>query len=79
MKIVKGDLKDDLRDTRNQADKMGDVRTLENDLWRRNLIADYIIRKSSIPFVSETLVCFIEGCENTRDEDKCLCDEHLIN
>jgi hypothetical protein len=79
MEIVKGNLKDDLRDMKNHVERMGDVETLETDLWRTDLIVDYIIKNSTIPFVSDTLVCFIEGCENIRDQDNCLCDEHLID
>ena len=77
MDIDKGDIKDDLQDMQNQADGMGFVGANENDLWRRELIADYIVKK--LTNVSESLVCYITGCVNIRDKDKCLCDEHLID
>lgn len=77
MEIDKGDIKDDLQDLQNQADGMGFVGTNENDLWRRELIADYIVKK--ITNISESLNCYVAGCVNIRDESKCLCDEHLID
>lgn len=77
MEIDKGDIKDDLQDLQDQADGMGFVRTNENDLWRRELIADYIVKK--LTNVSESLDCNINGCVNIRNKDKYLCDEHLID
>ena len=79
MEIDKGDIKDDLQDMQNQADRMGFVRTSENDIWRRELISEYIVEKLSIRTVSEDLVCYINGCVNIRNKDKVLCDEHIIN
>jgi len=79
MEIDKGDIKDDLQVMQEQANGMGFVGTNENDLWRRELIADYIVKKLTIPNVIESLVCYINGCVNIRDKDKCLCDEHLID
>jgi hypothetical protein len=77
MEIDKGDIKDDLQDMQDQADGMGFARNNENDLWRRELIADYIVKK--LTNVSEGLICYITGCVNIRDKDNCLCDEHLID
>ena len=77
MEIDKGDIKDHMKDIQDQADGMGFARNNENDLWRRELIADYIVKK--LTNVSESLVCYITGCVNIRDKDKCLCDEHLID
>ena len=79
MEIDKGDIKDDIQDMQDQADRMGFVRTNENDLWRRELISDYIVEKLSTRNVSENLVCYINGCVNIRNKDKVLCDEHIIN
>ena len=79
MEIDKGDIKDDIQDMQDQADRMGFVRTNENDLWRRELISDYIVEKLSTRSVSENLVCYIHGCVNIRNKDKDLCDEHIIN
>jgi len=79
MGIDKGDILDDLQDLQGQADGMGFVGTNENDLWRRELIADYIVEKLAIRNVSERFVCYIYGCVNIRNKDKHLCDEHLIN
>lgn len=77
MEIDKGDIKDDLQDMQDQADNMGFVGTNENDVWRRELIADYIVKK--ITNISESFVCYITGCVNIRDKDNCLCDEHLVD
>ena len=79
MEIDKGDIKDDLQAIQDQADGMGFVKANENDLWRRELIADYIVEKLTIRNVSERLVCYIHGCVNIRNKNKHLCDEHLIN
>ncbi len=76
MEIDKGTIKDDLQDLQDQADGMGFAGANENDVWRRELIADYIVKK--LTNVSESLDCYITGCVNIRDKDKCLCDEHLI-
>ncbi len=77
MEIDKGAIKDDLKAIQDQADGMGFVGTNENDLWRRELIADYIVTK--LAHVSESPVCYINGCVNSRDKDKFLCEEHLVD
>ncbi len=77
MEIDKGNIKDDLQDLQDQADGMGFVGTNEIDLWRRELIADYIVKK--LTNVSESHDCYINGCVNIRNKDKFLCDEHLID
>ncbi len=79
MEIDKGDIKDDLKDIQDQADGMGFTRNNENDLWRRELIADYIVNKLTIRNFRESVVCYIEGCINLRNKDECLCDEHLVD
>jgi hypothetical protein len=77
MEIGKSEIKDDLQDIPGQADQMEFAETIENDVWRRELLSDYIVKKMTI--VSESLVCYITGCVNTRDNDKYLCDEHFID
>jgi hypothetical protein len=79
MKIDTGDIKDDLKDIQDQADGLGFARNNENDLWRRELIADYIVNKLTIRNVSESVICYIHGCINIRIKDSCFCDEHLID
>ena len=79
MEIDKGYLKDDLKDIQGKADGMGLARNNENDLWRRELIADYIVNKLTIRNVSESVVCYIPGCINIRIKDEHFCDEHLID
>jgi hypothetical protein len=76
VEIDKGTIKDDLQDLQDQADGMGFVGTNEIDLWRRELIADYIVNKLTIRNVSESLVCYIDGCINLRSKEEYLCDEH---
>ncbi len=51
--------------------------TIENNVWRRELLSDYIVKKMTI--VSESLVCYITGCVNTRVNDKYLCDENFMD
>ena len=77
MEIDKGYIKDHLHDMQNQADGIAFAGTNENDLWPPEFIADYIVEK--ITNVSESLICYITGCVNIRDNDECLCDEHLID
>ncbi len=77
MEIDKGEIKADLQYIQDQADGMGFVGTNENDLWRREIIADYIVEKLSIFNVNKSLVCSINGCKNIRDKDKFLCEEHF--
>ncbi len=79
MEIDKSDILDDLQDIQDQVDGMGFLGTNANDLWRSELIADYIVKKITIPNVIESLVCYINGCENIRDKDDCFCDEHLVD
>jgi hypothetical protein len=79
MEIDKGDILSDLQDLQDQADGMGFAANNENDLWRRELIADYIVKKLTIRNVSESLVCHIYGCVNIRNKEECFCDEHLID
>ncbi len=79
MAINKSDILDDLQDIQYQVDRMGFIGTNANDLWRSELIADYIVKKISVPNVSESLFCYINGCENIRDKDDCFCDEHLVD
>ncbi len=79
MAINKSDILDDLQDIQNQVDGMGFIGTNANDLWRSELIADYIVKKLNVPNVSESLFCYINGCGNIRDEDDCFCDEHLVD
>ncbi len=74
MLIDKGDIKDDLQVMQGQADGMGFIGANENDIWRRELIAEYIVKKLTI-----SNVCYINGCENIRNIDECLCDEHLVD
>jgi hypothetical protein len=76
MEIDKSEIKDDLQDVQGQADGMGFAGTIENDVCRRELVSDYVVKK--ITNVSENLVCYITGCVNTRDNDKWLCDEHFM-
>lgn len=73
MEIDKGDIKDDLQVMQGQTDGMGFVGTNENDTWRRELTADDVVKKLTI-----NNVCYIDGCKNIRNIDKCLCDEHLF-
>lgn len=77
MEIEKCDIKANSQDMQGQADGKGFVGTNENDVWRRELIADYIVKK--ITNISESFVCYITGCVNIRDKDNCLCDEHLMD
>ena len=58
MEIDKSDILDDLKDIQDQVDGMGFAGTNANDLWRSELIADYIVKKLTIPNVSESLVCY---------------------
>ncbi len=78
MEIDKSDILDDLQDIQDQVDGMGFLGTNANDLWRSELIADYIVKKITIQNVIESLVCYINGCENIRVKDDCFCEEHLI-
>lgn len=79
MKIEKSDILDDLQGIQDQVDGMGFVGINAKDLWRTELIADYIVKKLTIPIVSESPVCYINGCANIRDKDDCFCNEHLID
>ena len=79
MEIDKGDILNDLEDLQYQADRIGFAGNHANDLWRRELIAEYIVNKLTISNENESLVCYIYGCVNTRNKDKHLCDEHLID
>jgi len=69
MEIDKSNILDDLQGIQDQVDGMGFLGTNANDLWRCELIADYIVKKLAIPDFSESLLCYINGCGNTRDED----------
>ncbi|MEH6535132.1 MAG: hypothetical protein V7719_01970 [Psychroserpens sp.] len=77
VKISKMDInKGDMQKPQDQSAGMGFIGTNENEICQRELIADYIVKK--LTNVSENLVCYINGCVNIRNKDKCLCDEHLI-
>ena len=79
MEIDKVDIKDDLQNIQDQVDGMGFIGTNAKDLWRSELTANYIVRKLTVPNVSESLLCYINGCENIRDKNDCFCDEHLVD
>ncbi len=79
MEIDKSDILDDLQDIQDHVDGMGFIGTNAIDLWRSELIADYIVKKLTVHNVNESLFCYINGCENIRDEDDCFCDEHLVD
>tara|TARA_R110000851_G_scaffold285678_1_gene439421 strand:+ start:40 stop:201 length:162 start_codon:yes stop_codon:yes gene_type:complete len=51
MIIDKSDIMDDIEDIQIQVDAMGFMGTNEQDLWRRDLIADYIVKKLNLAFV----------------------------
>ena len=45
---------DDIEEIQNQVDKMGFVGSNEKELWTRDLIADYIVKKLTIPDVVDS-------------------------
>ena len=80
MEIDKSDVLHDLQGIQDKVDVMGFKGTNANNLWRSELIADYIVKKITVlKYVSESPVCCINGCGNIRDEGKCFCDEHLAD
>jgi len=79
MEIDKVDIKDDLQNIQDQVDGMGFIGTNAKDLWRSELTANYIVRKLTVPNVSESLLCYINGCGNIRHINDCFCDEHLVD
>ena len=79
MGINKNDILDALKDIQDQVVGMGFIGTNANNLWRSELTANYIVRKLTEPNVSESLLCYINGCENIRDKNDCFCDEHLVD
>ena len=79
MEIDKVDIKDDLQNIQDQVDGMGFIGTNAKDLWRSELTANYIVRKLTVPNVSESLLCYINDCGNIRHINDCFCDEHLVD
>lgn len=79
MEIDKVDLNNYLQDIEFQADGLGLVGTAENNLWRGEFIAEYMVRNLTKQRIAERHICYINGCENIRHIKNCLCDEHLSN
>ena len=79
MEINKNDILEALERIQDQVNGMGFRGTNASDLWRSELTANYIVRKLTVPNVSEIHLCYINGCANTRDKNDCFCDEHLID
>lgn len=77
MEVVNDNIKGDLQVIKVETDEIGFASRNDNDTWQPDLIADYKIKKITKCYVSEFLICYINGCENIRTKDKCLCDEHL--
>ncbi len=49
MEIDKSDILNDLQDIQDKVDGMGFKGTNANNLWRSELIADYIVKKITVP------------------------------
>jgi hypothetical protein len=77
MEVDNGNIKEDLQVIKVETEDMGFAGKNENDTWQHELRVDYKIKKTTKCYVSEILICYINGCENIRTKDKCLCDEHL--
>lgn len=64
---------DDIEEIQEQVDKMGFAGSNEKELWTRDLIADYIVKKLNIPVVvgqSEQLKCECKRATFTRTVDE---------
>lgn len=55
--MEKWEIIDDIEEIQEQVDEMGFVGSNEKELWTRDLIADYIVKKLNIPIVSNWLAC----------------------
>lgn len=62
---------DEIEEIQEQVDEMGFVGSNEKELWIRDLIADYIVKKLIIPVVSnrrELLIATLHGWQDYKDQ-----------
>ena len=62
---------DDIEEIQEKVNEMGFTGSNEKELWTRDLIADYIVKKLTIPVVGKSFYCMASNGYDGFTKDNC--------